>query len=197
MIGFQSADEVSAGRWRLSKLLRGLDGTTDAMLTGAGAGAPLAVLNAAVKPLGLGAGEAGRVINWIAEAGGQTAAPAGPFSFTGGLRAQTPVAPVHLRARRIGTGAVRIGWIRCARRNADPWLDGDIALDEPQERYRVDILGGGIVKRSADVSEPVFDYAPDLEIEDFGLPQTALSVRVRQRGETVAFGVPAQALLSL
>jgi hypothetical protein len=197
MIGFQSADEVSAGRWRLSKLLRGLDGTTDAMLTGAGAGAPLAVLNAAAKPLGLGAGEAGRAITWIAEAGGQTAAPAGPFSFTGGLRAQTPVAPVHLRARRIGTGAVRIGWIRCARRDADPWLDGDIALDEPQERYRVDILGGGIVKRSADVSEPVFDYAPDHEIEDFGVPQTALSVRVRQRGETVAFGVPAQALLSL
>lgn len=197
IIGFQSAEEISAGRWRLSKLLRGLAGTTDAMLAGAGTGAPLVVLNTAVKPLGLGADEAGRAINWIGEAGGQMAAPAGPFSFTGGLRAQTPVAPVHLRARRVATGAIRIGWIRCGRRDADPWFDGDIALDEPQERYRVDILDGGAVKRSADVSEPVFDYAPELEIEDFGGPQTALSVRVRQRGERIAFGLPAQALLSL
>jgi hypothetical protein len=197
IIGFQSAEEIAPGRWRLSKLLRGLAGTTDAMLAGAAAGAPLAVLNAAVKPLGLSADEAGRAINWIGEAGGQTAAPAGPFSFTGGLRTQTPVAPVHLRARRMGTGTIRISWIRCGRRDADAWLDGDIALDEPQELYRVDILDGATVKRSADVSGPVFDYAPELEVEDFGGPQSALSVRVRQCGQKVAFRVPVQALLSL
>jgi hypothetical protein len=197
IIGFQVAEEVASGRWRLSKLLRGLSGTTDAMLAGAVPGAPVVVLNAAVKPLGLSIDEAGRVINWIAEAGGQTAAPAGPFVFSGGLRAETPVAPVHLRARRLEAGGIRISWIRCARRDADHWLDGDIALDEAEERYRVDILDGGVVKRSVDVLGPVFDYAASLEIEDFGMPQAAVSVRVRQRGRKVAFGVAKQALLDL
>ena len=34
IIGFENAQEISAGRWRLTKLLRGLHGTTDAMLAG-------------------------------------------------------------------------------------------------------------------------------------------------------------------
>ncbi len=196
IIGFQSAQEISAGRWRLTRLLRGLHGTTDAMLAGAVLGAPVVVLNAAVRPLGLTADEAGRVIRWIAEPGGQVVSPAGPYAFTGGLRAETPVAPVHLRARRIESG-IRITWVRCARRDADHWLDGDIALDEPQERYRIDILDGAIVKRSLDVTEPALHYAAGLEIEDFGVPQAALSVRVRQRGQKAAFGVAAHATLTL
>ena len=79
IIGFQSAEEISAGRWRLTKLLRGLHGTTDAMLAGSASGAPVVVLNAAVRPLALSADEAGRVINWIAEASGQAATPGGPL----------------------------------------------------------------------------------------------------------------------
>jgi hypothetical protein len=197
MIGFCVAEEIGAGRWRLSKLLRGLNGTTDAMMAGSAAGAPLVVLNAAVKPLGLGADEAGRVINWIVEAGGQTTGSAGPFAFAGGLRAETPVAPVHLRARRMEGGGIRVSWTRCARRDADHWLDGDIALDEPVERYRLEILDGGTVKRAVDVSEPAFDYAPAFELDDFGGRQTALSVRVRQKGQKVASGLSAQAVLSL
>ena len=137
------------------------------------------------------------MINWIAEPSGQAATPSGPFAFAGGLRAARPVAPVHLRGRRLEGGGIRITWTRCARRDADHWLDGDISLDEPQERYRIDILAGTIVKRSFDVSEPALHYPAGLEIEDFGAPQAALSVRIRQRGQKVAFGVPAQALLRL
>lgn len=197
IIGFRAAAEIAANRWRLSGLLRGLHGTTDAMLAGAVAGTSVIVLNGAVRPLGLSADEAGRTMNWIAEAGGQAVAAEGPFAFAGGLRAETPIAPVHLRARRLETGAIRIHWTRCARRDADHWLDGDIALDEPQERYRVEILDGGAVKRRVDVLEPVFDYADALELADFGTVQTNLSVRVRQRGEKVALGVLAQAVLAL
>ncbi len=197
IVGYRSAEEMSAGRWRLAKLLRGLHGTTDAMLAGSAAGAAVVVLKAAVRPLGLSPDEAGRMINWIAEPGGQVAASSGPFAFAGGLRAERPIAPVHLRGRRLEGGGIRITWTRCARRDADHWLDGDIALDEPQERYRIDILDGTTVKRSFDVSEPALHYAAGFEIEDFGLPQAALSIRVRQRGQKVAFGVSAQALISL
>ena len=52
IIGFREAQEVAAGRWRLSGLLRGLSGTTDAMLAGAAPGAAVVVLNGAVRPRG-------------------------------------------------------------------------------------------------------------------------------------------------
>ncbi|MBB5537401.1 hypothetical protein GGD55_004117 [Rhizobium giardinii] len=197
IIGFRVAEEIAGGRWRLFELLRGLNGTTDAMMAGAAAGAPLVVMNGALKPLGLSVDEAGRTINWIVEAGGQTTGRVGPFAFAGGLRAETPVAPVHLRARRLESGGIRITWTRCARRDADHWLDGDIALDEPVERYRLEILDGGTVRRAVDVSEPVFDYLPGSQIADFGATRTALSVRVRQKGQKVALGVAAQAVLNL
>ncbi|KQS96496.1 MULTISPECIES: glycoside hydrolase/phage tail family protein [unclassified Rhizobium] len=197
IIGFRGATEIASGRWRLSGLLRCLHGTTDAMSAGAAAGTPVVLLNGAVRPLGLSADEVGRVMNWMIDAGGVAGAAEGPFAFAGGLRAETPIAPVHLKARRLETGAVRIQWTRCARRAADHWLDGDIAFDEPVERYRVEILDGGTVKRRVDVTEPVLEYAPALELADFGSTQTSLSVRVRQRGEKVALGVPAQAVLAL
>ncbi len=197
VIGYRAAQEISAGRWSLSGLLRGLHGTEDAMMAGALPGAATVVLNSAVKALGLTSGEAGLAMNWIAETAGQPTASVGPFAFTGGLRAETPIAPVHLKARREDTGAIRFSWTRRARRDADHWLDGDIALDEPQERYRIDILDGAAIKRSAEVFQADYLYPASAELADFGIAQTALSIRVRQVGAKVANGLAASAVLAI
>ncbi|OJF98070.1 baseplate multidomain protein megatron [Pararhizobium antarcticum] len=195
VIGYRVAQEISPGRWLMSGLLRGLHGTDDAMRAGAAPGTPAVVLNAAVKALGLSGGEAGQAMNWIAEQTGQAATSVGPFAFAGGLRAQRPIEPVHLKARREETGAIRFSWIRRARRDADHWLDGDIALDEAVERYRIDILDGATVRRSADVFEPDYLYPASTELADFGTAQTVITIRVRQVGATVANGVAATAML--
>jgi len=195
VIGYRVAQEISAARWRLSGLLRGLHGTDDAMPSGAAPGTATVVLNAAVKALGLSGSEAGQAMNWIAERAGQVATLVGPFAFAGGLRAETPIAPVHLKARRDETGAVRFSWIRSARRDADHWLDGDIALDEVVERYRIDILDGETIRRSADVFEPQYLYSASAELADFGVAQTVVSIRVRQVGATVANGIAASTTL--
>ncbi len=197
IIGYRMAEEISAGRWQLSGLLRGLHGTEDAMMSGAVAGAAAVVLNSAVRPLGLATGEAGQAMNWIVETSGQAAAPVGPFAFVGGLRAETPIAPVHLKARRQEAGDIRFSWVRRARRDADHWLDGDIALDEPEERYRIDILDGSAIKRSIEVLQPDCLYPVSDELADFGAVQTAVSIRVRQVGAKVAHGLGASALLSI
>ena len=72
VLAFQQADEISAGRWRLAGLLRGLAGSDDAMDAGAQAGAAVVVLDSAVVPLSLGSEEIGLRLNWIAEAAGTT-----------------------------------------------------------------------------------------------------------------------------
>ena len=198
ILGFLDATEVAAERWQVSGLLRGLAGTEDAMASGADAGAPVVVLDDAVMPLGLSDGERGRAFNWLVENLGPAGGRSGPFVFAGGMRAQTPIAPVHLRAARLGSGDVRFSWIRRGRLDADDWDATDIPLDEPQESYRIDILSaGGETLRSEDVGEPGLIYPAALEIADFGTPQTAIAFRVRQLGRAVPSGLSASVTANL
>ncbi|KAB1112733.1 hypothetical protein F4V89_14995 [Neorhizobium galegae] len=195
VVGFASAEEVSPNRWALSNLLRGLAGTEDAMLAGAAAGAAVVVLDEAVVPLGLSAEERGLAMNWLAESLGQAGGRSGPHGFAGGLRAETPLSPVHFRGERQVGGDARLTWVRRGRVEADNWDGIEIPLDEPEERYRLELLDGTIVRRSVEVTEPAFTYPAADEIADFGGIRSSLSLRVRQMGRAVPLGVPAEAVV--
>ncbi|MFN7101698.1 MAG: hypothetical protein ACK4N1_03670, partial [Pseudorhizobium sp.] len=149
-----------------------------------------------VLPLGLTAEERGRSLNWLAEGTTASAGRVGPIVFAGGLRAQTPLAPVHLRASRRG-GGITMSWVRRGRIEADDWDAAEIPLDEAEEGYQIDILEGSSVRRTADVAAPGFFYDEALELADFGALQTSLTIRVRQKGRAVPLGLPAQAIISL
>ncbi|CUX08768.1 baseplate multidomain protein megatron [Agrobacterium genomosp. 13] len=196
IVGFARAEEIAPSRWRLSTLLRGLGGTEDALAAGATMGSPVVALDAAVQPLGLAASERGRRLNWIADAAGRAGPPAGPFVFEGGLRAETPLAPVHISAERRKDG-ILFKWMRRGRMEADGWDATEIPLDEPSERYRLEVLDGGAARRMAEVSEPVWLYAAADELTDFPTLRDHISVRVRQLGRAVPSGVAAQAILPL
>lgn len=195
VLAFRQAEEISPSRWRLAGLLRGLAGTEDAMSAGAAPGASVVILDESVKPLSLGSDEIGLRLNWIVEAAGASGR-VGPIAFEGGVRAQTPLAPVHLKATRNGEGAAVFTWVRRGRIDADGWMAADIPLDEPFETYRVEVLADGAVKRSADVGEPGWIYPPAEEIADFGMAQSVLNLRVRQLGQRVPSGIPAQATIT-
>ncbi len=191
---FAKAQEVAANRWRLTRLLRGLAGTEDAMVAGAIAGAEVVVLDAGVVPMGLRGDERGLQLNWIIEAAGGQISSVGPFAFAGGMRAETPLAPVHLRGVRSAEG-VRLTWVRRGRVEADGWDASYIPLDEVAERYRVEIVSGDAVRRSLEVSEAACLYAASDELADFGAVQTTLAIRVRQLGRAVPPGIAASAVL--
>jgi hypothetical protein len=193
VLQFAEAEEVAPGEWRLTALLRGQAGTEDAALAGAAAGAPLVVLDASVVQLGLRRGEAGFAFDWEARRGDVVRPVADDLDA--GLRALMPLSPVHLKARRLAGGAIRIEWVRRGRFDADSWLGSDIPLDVAEERYRVEILDGETPVHVAEVTVPAFDYAG--EAEDFGGPVSSLTVEIRQFGERVALGLPARATLAV
>ncbi len=195
IVSFETAEEVAPNRWRLSNLLRGQFGTSDAMVAAAPAGADVVLLNDAVVSLGLEAGEAGLPLNWRAESGISTV---GPVAFSGGRRAATPLAPVHLKAAREASGDIRLSWTRSGRVDGDNWEAYDIPLDEPQERYLVELLlADGTIARSIETTAPSFLYAASDAIAEFGAPPSAIRFRVRQIGWTVAAGLPAEASIAL
>lgn len=198
VIGFLNAQEVSPSRWQLSGLLRGLFGTEDAMTAGAVAGAEVVVLDTAVVGLDLTSSEIGLTLNWMAEAAGTGFAASGPFSFAGGVRAETPLSPVHLRAKRTASGDVTLTWVRRGRINADNWTLADIPLDEEAEAYLLDILdrAGSATLRSVQLSSSTYHYTAEEQLDDFGARLSILSVRLRQIGR-VAMGIPATAEFQL
>ena len=166
------------------------------MLAGAHEGAAIAILDEAAVPMGLTVEERGLALNWLAESLGQAGGRSGPYAFAAGLRAETPLSPVHIRGERLADGDLRFTWVRRGRIEADGWDGADIPLDEPQERYRVEILNGDTVKRTVEVTEPVFLYEAADEITDFGAPQPSLVLRIRQMGRAVPLGIPAETIIT-
>ncbi len=197
IVGFRAASEIAPRRWRLSGLLRALCGTDDAMNAGHAVYAQVVALDDAVRSLGLGLEEVGRLSNWVIDAVGVAAPQAGPFAFAGGERALTPLSPVHVRGRRGADGVARFSWVRRGRIDSDSWLSLDIPLDEPEEGYRLEILSGTAVVRSVETATPAYAYPAADELADFGAPQAALSIRVRQLGRAMPLGLPAEKTLIL
>ncbi len=165
-------------------------------MAGASVGAEVVLLDTAVRPLGLVHAERGATQNWILEPMGLLTDIAGPFAFGGGLRAETPLSPVHPRAVRQDGGDLRLSWIRRSRLDADAWTEGEVPLDEAEERYRLEILDGSAVLRTVELDEAGFTYSATDELADFGAQRTALSIRVRQLGRLAA-GLPLEAVVAI
>jgi hypothetical protein len=105
-------------------------------------------------------------------------------AFAGiGLR---PLAPVHLRERRIDGGR-RISWIRRTRIGGDSWVGYDVPLGEVIERYLLRVSVDTSVRREVEiVGAPVWDYPAALMSADGA--GAALSIEVAQISEVFGPG---------
>ena len=193
IVQFRSAQEISPSTWRLSELLRGQNGTEDAVEAGASPGAAFVLLNDAVARAGLAPEQAGLPVNWrIGPAGQDFGSPSFvQMTQVGGVRARLPLAPVHLRIDRTPNGDARVRWKRRGRLGADSWLAEDIPLGEENERYRIEVAAaGGAVRRTAEVEEPNWTYGAAQISTDFPDLPAAIEVTVRQISAVAGAGLP-------
>ncbi|WP_269932241.1 baseplate multidomain protein megatron [Aminobacter sp. HY435] len=200
ILQFESATEISPDIWQLRNLLRGQFGTGDAMAAGAGIGADFVVLDQAAVPSGILAAEAGLQLNWRV---GPLSSDFSSANFAahqeiGGMRALTPLSPVHLHAARTVAGDLSLSWIRRGRIDADSWEASEIPLGEGREEYRVDIAStGGAIVRTATVSTPAWAYAAAEMAADFVTPPTEIMATVRQLSLAAGWGLPATLRVAL
>lgn len=194
IVQFETAEELAADTWRLANLLRGQAGTDDAMAAGAAAGAVFVLLDAAVVAAGLDAGEAGLQRNWRIGPAGYAITPAhfAELTATGGVRAQLPLSPVHLRAARSAGGDLTLSWVRRSRFGADDWQQAEVPLGEAAEEYRIEIAAaGGAPVRTATSPTTAWIYTAAAIAADFGTMPPAIDVTVRQLSAAVGWGIPA------
>lgn len=174
-----SAELVSPGRYKLTRLLRGQRGSEWAMAPMVEAGAAVIVLDDSLVELPISEADIG--VPWYWRVG-----PADkPVSDTSYNQAQfTPMAVgiepfsgVHAAQpyRRGRTpGDLTIQWIRRSRDlSADIWSTGEIPLGEEIESYEIDILDGATVKRTLTSNTTSVVYSSAQQTVDWGAPLAA------------------------
>ena len=197
VIQFANAELVGDRIYLLSRLLRGQAGSEWAMASPLAAGAPFVLLDANVVTIasGLGALERNLQLRVVAAARDHGDPTALALTATPQATALMPLAPVHVKAARGGSG-VTLSWIRRTRIDGDSWV-GEVPLGEDSEQYALDILSGATVVRTLSATTPSVLYASADELADFGAAQSTLHVRVTQVSATVGRGFAADVTLTL
>lgn len=194
LIQFKSAELLSAGKYRLSGLLRGRLGSEWATI-GHSAGERFVLLDARLQKDAMPSGLIGLLRHYkpvsVGKTLGQTAAQT--FIYSG--RALKPYAPVHVTGTRSGGGDLTIAWVRRTRVGGG-WRDGvDVPLSEESEAYEVEILNGANVVRMLNAAMPEINYSVAMQIEDFGMAQSSISVRVYQLSSYVGRGYAVESVI--
>jgi hypothetical protein len=196
VVQFSVATPVSEGVLRLSGLLRGQLGS-DGRNETIPAGADVVLLDEAVVPIVTRPEDLGRSMILRVGPAGVDAGDASVVEVTSEAAATAlkPYAPCRITGRR-GASGVEIRWIRRTRTGGDSW-EGEVPLGEDVEAYEVEILSGMSVRRVLQAAAPAALYASADEIADFGVPQTALALRVFQLSATAGRGFASEVTLNV
>jgi hypothetical protein len=193
IVQFAQAELVAPGEWRLTKLLRGVRGTEQAMSNPLAAGARVVVLNEALGQLALDTAEVRLPHTYIYGPAGKPLSDAAFQSqaLTFEAAALVPPAPCHVTHAWNANGDLTISWLRRDRVPAADHLTlAETPLSEAAERYDLEILNNGAVVRSfAGVPQHSQTYTAAQQSADFpgGLPNP-LVVNVFQRSSTLGRG---------
>ncbi|NMA98107.1 MAG: hypothetical protein GX970_08355 [Phyllobacteriaceae bacterium] len=184
VIGFAEAELISAKTYRLTRLLRGLEGTVPGA---AASGARVMVLGSGTSVMSLEAHHLGesralKVYAGSADTSGQD------LLIETGLEPALPLAPVHLRARLMDDGDIRLSWLRRSRADGDGWGVVEPALEHVPEAWRVSILDGGDVVRTFDTSGPEVTYSSAEQAADFGGPAPDFAFTIAQVSAVLGAG---------
>lgn len=190
VIGFAAAELVAPGRYRLTQLLRGLEGT-EAAIGPVGPGKRVLVLDGRAASLAVDT-------HWLGETrtlrcfapGAEAAAVTLEVMLNSGPA--LPLAPVHLRAVRQANGDIGLSWTRRSRADGYGWGVAEAPLEHAPESWRIDILENETVLRSFISAGPAVSYPLSQQIADFGGPAVEFGFAVAQQSPVLGAGVPAR-----
>lgn len=192
LVQFQNAQLIGENTYKLTRLLRGRQGTEWA-IDGHAAGNRFILITPALYTTAIANNLIGRELFYKAVSVGNTLTTTDEVSFTYSGRNLKPFSPVHVKGTRNGSGDLTIDWIRRSRVDAE-WRDGvGIPLGEETEAYEVDILDGGNIVRTIEVTSPTASYSAADQTTDFGSAQSSVDVKVYQLSAVVGRGYAAEA----
>lgn len=196
IIQFQNANLNGDGTITLSNLLRGRKGSEAGVATHV-IGERFMLLQAStIRFMPLNISDRSRTLYFRAPSSGQDIHGVADTIFLPQMNNLKPLAPDHLVAARNSLGDIDLSWKRRARKNSE-WMDYvDVPLDEPTENYDIEIMSGLTVIRSfLNQTTPTITYTATQQITDFGVTQSAVTVKIYQLSNRVGRGNVAQATI--
>lgn len=195
IVQFRTAQLVGSDTWRLRGLLRGQQGTEEAMAAGAADGAVVVFLGVGLERVASPPAERGLPLVWRAAPAGTPPGGQGVseivFAPTG--LHDRPWSPAHQRCTARADGGFDLFWLPRSRIDGDRW-EGEIRLVDPP-RYRITILKAGAAVRSFEVGGETAVYAGPDAVSDFPEGFDDVEWTVAQWGESYGWGVEARARL--
>ena len=180
---FRTAQLTGENTYTLSGLLRGQFGTGFAMRDPVAAGARLVLVDETLVQADMLLEDIGQSYTYrFGPYGRDMADPVyrdKSHSFSGaGLR---PWSPVHVHGHReTGSNDIVLDWIRRTRSGGMSWNLAEVPLGEDEERYEVDILDAGNVRRTLNATQPLASYTETMQQADWGTLPSQLQVRIAQ-----------------
>lgn len=187
IIQFGTASLIGPGRYQVRDILRGRLGT-DQIISAHPPGERFVLLNDGLVPIATALGAIGVARQFKAVGPNESLAAINAQSFTYGAENLRPLRPVHARVRRSLSGDIIIGWTRRSRQGFD-WIDGaDAPIAEESERYEIDILDGGTIRRTLSSTTPQAIYSAADQQADFGILPPQMTIRIHQLSALVGRG---------
>jgi hypothetical protein len=196
LIQFANAELTAPQTYRLSRLLRGQQGTDALMPDIWPAESWFVLLNGIPSQIDLSA-NLRQIVQHFRIGPARRAIDDPSFrhveaAFDGnGLR---PFAPAHLSVNLDDTGALALSWIRRTRVEGDSW-EGEVPLGEDAELYRIQIAKDGTPLREVETTTPDWLYPAALQAVDTASGD--IDVRVSQVSARYGAGPAAVARVTL
>ncbi|WP_375331238.1 glycoside hydrolase TIM-barrel-like domain-containing protein [Candidatus Tisiphia endosymbiont of Oplodontha viridula] len=166
LVQFQNAELIGDHKYKLTKLLRGRQGTEWAINKHQVAD-KFVLLNSAVMAVNLNHHLIGRKLLYKPVSVGNSFGETNTIESRFMARNLKPLAPVHTKSEKDKQGNIIISWIRRSRIDSD-WRDYvDVPLGEEFEKYQVDIKSGNNVIRTLEASSPNVIYSKQAQTADF------------------------------
>jgi len=192
IVQFGKAELIAANTWRLSHLLRGRQGSEQAMASPLPPGARVVLIDDALQQIILSPAEARSPHTYTYGPQGKPLADAAFQSVSQSFAARglIPPAPCHLGFRWQANGDLTLSW---KRRDRAPSANSIFLAETPQSdpiSFDLEILSGGsVVRRFSAISQTSQLYTAAEQTADFpsGLPNP-LILRVCQRSSVIGQG---------
>ena len=172
---------IGPGQFRLSGLIRGIAGSEAAAGRSLPAGSRLVVLDGAAITLTDDLADLGVARRYRIGPVQRDIADASMVEITAAASsaALLPLAPVHIRARRVSDG-IALSWIRRTRVDGDSWDLAEVPLGEDTERWEIAVRNAGAELRRATTQTAAWLYPSAWELADFGTLQAEIEIVIAQ-----------------
>lgn len=190
LIQYAEAEELGEGTWRLRGLLRGLRGTDPQITRHAPGDTFVRIQGSSTQFIPHKVEFLFREGKYKAITDAKSAENAPEFTFTNtgnNLRPYT----VHLHDAVKADRDFRLRWSPRVRQNGAWQGIEPITIDQPFERYEIDVMSGTVKVRTAIVEDATeWTYTEAMQVADFGSARDSVHLQVYQIGNIIGRGFP-------